>query len=121
MAYDSNRMQMARRLFTIGLAACCAMFSQGQQQLPGQEPFPHAPDRDRNDDTRLPNGKSRNDAIADEEHKKALEEADQLVQMTKKLKQEIEEAGRFVVPVSAVRRTEDIEKLARKIRGRLRT
>jgi hypothetical protein len=41
--------------------------------------------------------------------------------MTKKLQQEIEEAGRFVVPVSAVRRTEDIEKLARKIRGRLRT
>lgn len=119
VAYDSNRMQMARRLFALSLAAGYASFSRGQEQEPDHPTFPPHPDRNKPDD-RLPNGKSRNDAIAEEEHKKALEEADQLIGMAQKLKQEIGEAGKFVVPLSAVRRTEDIEKLAKKIRGRLR-
>lgn len=71
-------------------------------------------------DDRLPNGKSRSDAIAQSEHKKALQEAEQLLEMARNLKSQIDKAGSYVVPVNAVRTTEEIEKLARKIRGRLK-
>ncbi len=122
MAYDSNRMQMSRRLVVLGLTTAGACLSRIQDQPSAQDPLPPLPrrDHDHDNDEKMPNGKSRADAIADEEHKKALNEAEQLLQMAQKLKDELKEAGRFVVPVAAVRRTEDIEKLARKIRARLK-
>jgi hypothetical protein len=73
-----------------------------------------------NRDVKLPNGKSRNNAIARDEHKKALAEAAQLVTLSEQLRDEVQKAGEYVVSVAAVRKTEEIEKLARKIRGRLK-
>lgn len=78
------------------------------------------PDHNREND-RLPNGKSRSLVFAEDQHKRALEEAGELVKMAEDLRGQIESAGKFVVPVSAVRKTEEIEKLARKIRSRLRS
>lgn len=90
-----------------------------QQQLPEQQPpLPPVPKPD--EDERMPNGKSRNDAIAKEEHERALKDADQLIAVAQQLKDELQKAGDFVVPLSCVKRTEEIEKLARRIRGRLK-
>ena len=112
-------MQLARRFFAFALVTSgCAWLSRSQDV--GLE-SPEREDRQRHEaDDRLPNGKSRANAIAQSEHKKALEEADQLIEMAQELKKQIDKAGTYVVPVTAVRTTEDIEKLARKIRGRLR-
>ena len=115
-------------------AVCCwlAAFSLwcssrlDRRSLPEASKIHHRNSRTRNGrkfpdtDDRLPNGKSRSDAIAQSEHKKALEEADQLVDMARNLKSQLDKAGSYVVPVNAVRTTEDIEKLAKKIRGRLK-
>ena len=114
-------MLMARRLFGVLLAAGYSAFAQFPQDLPGDSTAPERTDRDKPEDARLPNGKSRADAIAADEHKKAVEEADELVQAAQKLRDDIKNAGKFVVPVAAVRRTEEIEKLAKRIRGRLRS
>jgi hypothetical protein len=113
-------MQMVRRWFTVGLAMNCARLYARQDQDTEPQPFPRRPRHEDDGDARLPNGKLRDNAIADEEHKKALDEAQQLIEMSQKLKQELNVAGKFVVPMTAIRRTEDIEKLAKKIRGRLR-
>ena len=90
-------------------------------QLPDhpQESRPRMPG-DKEPDDKLPNGKSRNDAIARENHKKALSDAEDLVKLADQLQSELEKAGDFVVPMNAVRHTEDIEKLAKRIRGRLK-
>ncbi|HEX4770592.1 MAG TPA: hypothetical protein VH351_07175 [Bryobacteraceae bacterium] len=74
------------------------------------------PDEDR----KLPNGKSQKDAMAEQEHSEALKEANRLVGLATEVKEELEKAGNFVVPVSTLHKTEEIEKLARKIRGRLK-
>jgi hypothetical protein len=119
-AYDNNRMQMARRLFATGLAAGCVCMGQLQDPNripPGQSPLPPEPNPEKDD--RLPNGKSRSVLLAEEEHKRAIDEADQLVKMAQDLRKQLGDAGKFVVPVAAVRKTEEIEKLARKIRSRL--
>ena len=112
---------MARRVFAAALAAACTAFAQFPQDVPGQPPLAEPSGRDKSEDAKLPNGKSRADAIAADEHKKAIKEADELVQEAEKLRDDIKSAGKFVVPLTAVRRTEEIEKLAKKIRGRLRS
>ena len=91
-----------------------------QDEPPGpgrrKSPFP-----DDDSDTRLPNGKSQKDAIAEQQHTDALKAAGQMIDLAQQLKGDLEKAGNFVVPVSTIRKTEEIEKLARKIRGKLRS
>lgn len=79
---------------------------------------PKLPELD--DDPRLPDGKSQKNAIAREQHEQALKDADQLVATAQDLRDEIKQAGTFVVPLSSVKKTEEIEKLAKRIRGRLK-
>lgn len=118
-------MDRTRRHALLALAAgtCFAQnqLSASRAQIPDAQrpPRPRMPGESEPDE-KLPNGKSMKDAIARDNHKKALSEADELVKLVQQLKDEIEKAGEFVVPVNSVRRTEDIEKLARKIRGRLK-
>ncbi|MBV9613689.1 MAG: hypothetical protein JO091_14535 [Acidobacteriaceae bacterium] len=72
-------------------------------------------------DDKLPNGKSRKDAIAQQEHQQSLKDAEQLVTLSQQLKDELQKAGNYVVPLPTVKKTEEIEKLARRIRGRLKS
>jgi hypothetical protein len=78
---------------------------------------PNSPDQDH----RLPNGKSQRDEIAKQQHIDALKDVDALVAAAQELRDELKHAGDYVVPVSSVRKTEEIEKLAKKIRGRLKS
>lgn len=112
-------MDIGRRLFAIGIAAHWVTSA----QVPDVEPIsPEArlpPQTTRAEKDRLPNGKSRSNAIAEDEYKHAMEEADQLVKMAQDLQKQLHEAGKYVVPMQAVKDTHEIERLARKIRGRL--
>lgn len=93
-------------------------------QDPDQQPDPRnprilrAPDPD--EDQKLPNGKSQKDEIAKQDHQEAMKEAESLVSMAQELRDELKKAGDYVVPVESVKKTEEIEKLARRIRGRLK-
>jgi hypothetical protein len=71
-------------------------------------------------DMRLPNGKSQQEEILKADHEKDLQDARQLVDLAEQLKVELEKNDRHVLSVSSIRKTEEIEKLVRKIRGRLR-
>ncbi len=71
-------------------------------------------------DDRLPNGKSQKDAIAKEEYEKSLQDARDLVKLAEDLQADLEKNDRYVVSVPDIRKTEDIEKLAKRIRGRLK-
>lgn len=109
------------RMRRAALMALAAGLAGGKPQFPDEQrpPRPRLPG-DPDQDTKLPNGKSQKDAIARENHKKALTDAEELLKLVQALQDELEKAGDFVVPVNSVRRTEDIEKLARRIRGRLK-
>jgi len=72
------------------------------------------------EEVRLPNGKLQRDEIAKAEHEQNLKDAAQLVELSEQLKEELEKNDRFVVSMSTVKKTDDIEKLVRKIRSRLR-
>lgn len=104
-------------LWSIAGSALLAREQFPSDQQPRRPQFPN--DRDAPDE-KLPNGKSQKDAIAKENHKKALDEAEELIKLCRQLQDELEKAGDYVVPMNSVRRTEDIEKLAKRIRSRLK-
>ena len=72
------------------------------------------------DDAKLPNGKSQRDAILKAEREANLKDAAQLVDLAQRLQQDLEKNDTFVFSISTLKRTDDIEKLAKKIRVRLR-
>ena len=79
-------------------------------------PIPKSPD----EDTRLPNGKSQRNEMARQQHADALKDVESLVSAAEELRDELKRAGDYVVPVNSLRKTEEIEKLAKRIRGRLK-
>jgi hypothetical protein len=71
-------------------------------------------------DAKLPNGKSQRDAILKAEHEQNLKDAAQLVDLSQQLQQDLEKNDTFVFSISTMKKTDDIEKLVKKIRSRLR-
>ena len=71
-------------------------------------------------DFRLPSGKLQRDEILKAEHEQNIKDAAKLVELAGDLKETLEKEDRFVFSLTTVKKTEDIEKLARKIRTRLR-
>jgi len=109
-----------RRLFKIVTALSLSMASLRPQSPPKLEdrraPFPDVQDQDQN-----PNGKPQKDAIAQSEREKALKDAEELASLSNELRDDIKKAGNFVVPVSALKKTHEIEKLARRLRSHLQS
>jgi hypothetical protein len=106
-------------LSSIVSALCCAQQQDGQEP-PGNRRIPPIPSPSNPEDRKLPNGKSQNDAIAKQNHEQALKDTNDLITVAEQLRDELKKAGNYVVPVSSVKKTEEIEKLARRIRGRLK-
>ena len=70
-------------------------------------------------DVPLPNGKSQQDEILKADHQKDLKDAAQLIELAEQLKQELEKNDRHVLSISSLKKTEEIEKLAKRIHSRL--
>jgi hypothetical protein len=87
-----------------------------QAQMPPTHPRPGDPP----EDIKLPSGKSQRDEILKAEHQKSLEDARELSRLADELKLDLEKNDRYVLSISTLKKTEEIEKLARKIRDRLK-
>ena len=70
-------------------------------------------------DAPLPNGKSQQDEILKADHQRDLKDAAQLIELAEQLKQELEKNDRHVLSISSLKKTEEIEKLAKRIHSRL--
>ncbi|MCC6390988.1 MAG: hypothetical protein IT167_10315 [Bryobacterales bacterium] len=68
---------------------------------------------------RLPDGRSQTEAILKADHEKMLKDAAELLRLAEDLKMELETNDRHVVSVGMLKKTEEIEKLAKRIRSRL--
>jgi len=77
---------------------------------PGQEP----------EDVRLPNGKMQRDEILKADFQKSLEDARELSKLADELKTDLEKNDRYVLSIASLKKTEEIEKLAKRIRDRLK-
>ncbi len=69
---------------------------------------------------KLPNGKVQMDEILKADHAKSLEDLKQITELSQVLAAEMEHDTSHVLSLSSIRKTEEIEKLARRIRSRMR-
>jgi hypothetical protein len=69
---------------------------------------------------RLPNGKLQSEEILKEDYKKNLKDTQDLIELGEALKTSLEKNEQHVLSLADIKKTEDIEKLARRIRGRMR-
>ena len=60
------------------------------------------------------------DAILKEDHKKSLEDAAALMKLSEELRMELEKNDKNILSLAAIKKTEEIEKLAKRIRGRMK-
>jgi hypothetical protein len=93
-----------------------ALFGLALAQEPDRPPAPSG----ERADVRLPNGKSQRDEILKAEREQNLKDAARLADLADELKQALEKEDRFVFSIATVKKAEDIEKLAKKIRSRIR-
>lgn len=96
------------------LALCAGMLTFALQRGPGGRP-----DRPTEED-RLPNGKLQSDEILKAEYQANLKDAAELMQLAEQLKLDLEKNETHVLSMATLKKTDDIEKLARRIRTRLR-
>ena len=87
-----------------------------QQSPPGRHfPPPQPPD-----EIRLPNGRLQRDEILKVEYQKSLEDARELSKLADELKLDLEKNDRNVLSIATLKKTEEIEKIAKRIRDRLK-
>lgn len=72
------------------------------------------------DEVILPSGKSQGDEILKAEHRQNLKDAAELAELAEQLKIDLEKNDRYVLSIATLKKTDDIEKLAKRIRARLR-
>jgi hypothetical protein len=72
------------------------------------------------EDVVLPNGKSQRDEILKAEHQQNIKDAADLAELAEQLKIDLEKNDRYVLSMATLKKTDDIEKLAKRIRARLR-
>jgi hypothetical protein len=70
--------------------------------------------------TKPNNDRHKKELIAQESYKESLDDTKKLIATAEELKAELEKNDRYVVSMAAIRKTEEIEKLAKRIRGRLK-
>ena len=85
------------------------------QQAADRLPEPAKPS-----ETRLPNGKLQQEEIMKADHEKSVRDAAQLIELAEALKRDLEKDDTHVLSISSLKKTEDIEKLAKRIRSRIK-
>ena len=76
------------------------------------------PQEDR--DVRLPSGKLQKDEILKADHEKSLQDASDLMKLAEELKIDLEKNDRHVLSVPTLKKLDEMEKLVKRIRGRMR-
>jgi len=104
---------MLRRPALLLSLLVAAGLAQGPPDRPAAPPLNQA-------DVRLPNGKLQRDEILKAEHQENLKDAARLADLAQELKESLEKDDRYVLSLSTLKKTDEIEKLAKKIRSRLR-
>jgi hypothetical protein len=106
-----------RALLRLAPAALAAHLLPGQYD-PHQDqmPVPGVPP----EDTRLPNGKLQRDAIVKADYDSNLKDARELNDLVKSFELDLEKSDAFVLSLGLLKKLDDMEKITKRIRGRMR-
>lgn len=71
-------------------------------------------------DDQLPNGKSRQEEILKLDHKKNLDDAAAMAKLAEEVSEDLEKDDRYVMSLKTLKKLDEIERLAKAVRGRLK-
>ncbi len=98
-----------------------ALLVQSSGQKPAPPAIPPLPPIDNPDEVRLPNGKKQIDELLKSDRDKSIEDVKQLIAAAELLQKDLEQKdSQQLLNLNDIHRTEEIEKLAKRIRGRMR-
>lgn len=86
--------------------------------LAAQPPFPSRQDPD--DVKKLPDGRLQSEAILKEDYKDNLKDLDQMRALLGAVEDDLKKNDRHVLSIKALKNLEEIEKLSRRVRGRMK-
>jgi hypothetical protein len=110
------RSRNLRRVLLLIPPAALAASLLPAQELPGVEP----PPANHPDDIRLPNGKKQRDAILKADYEQNVKDAQALVARAKDFQRELEKSDPYVLSLGLLKELDDLEKITKRIRGRMR-
>jgi hypothetical protein len=94
-------------------ATAFSMFPLASQDT-GRVPIPSD-----QEDTKLPSGKLQSEEILKADFNNSLRDLDRISKLAGEIKIEMEKKGRLVLSIPLTKKTEEMEKLAKRIRGRM--
>jgi hypothetical protein len=71
-------------------------------------------------DVKLPNGKSQKEEIIRVDYERNLRDAGELARLSEEIKDDLEKGDRYLVSLKTLKKLDDVEKLSKDIRQRLR-
>ena len=101
---------MPRNLLALFIA-----FASFAQQPPLIPPAPGA-----GQDVQLPNGRSQHEEILKMDHKKNLDDAAAMAKLAEEVSEDLEKNDRYVMSLKTLKQLDEIERLAKAVRGRLK-
>jgi hypothetical protein len=87
--------------------------------IQAQEPRPASPHSEP-EEIKLPNGRNQKDEILKADHAKNVEDAQRLSELADQLKKDLEKNTQYVFSVEDLKKTEEMEKLIKRIRTRMK-
>ena len=105
---------VVRACATLALVACLASFAFDQRGGAGRRGGADE------EGVTLPSGKKQSDEILKAEYAQNLKDASDLMDLAQQLKLDLEKNDRYVVSMATIKKTDDIEKLVKRIRTRMR-
>lgn len=116
MAAFTRRAGVRQALLALGPAAL------GVRLLPAQQENPHELSSvpGVQDPLRLPNGKLQRDEILKAEYGQNVKDARDLADLTRTFELDLEKSDRFVLSLGLLKKLDEIEKITKRIRGRMK-
>jgi hypothetical protein len=72
------------------------------------------------EDVRLPNGKKQQDEILKADYEQNVKDAQELLNIARSFEEDLEKDDRYVFSLASLKKLDEIEKLTRRIRGRMK-
>jgi hypothetical protein len=72
------------------------------------------------EDVRLPNGKKQQDEILKADYEQNVKDAQELLNIARSFEEDLEKDDRYVLSLASLKKLDEMEKLTRRIRGRMK-
>ncbi len=120
MRDSTTRSRLRRTLILLGPVTLASSLLQGQSKDIGSNLSSIDPNSDdKPGGIRLPNGKNQQDEILKADYQKNLKDARELLNLARTFEENLEKDDAFVFSLASVKKLEDMEKITKRIRGRM--